>query len=103
GLGANLLPQPRVAPVLAHAGVHEVLVDGRQLGGEDVVQRGDDPILTSHVRAPLPRAGAAPSMRSASAGAQAPQSPLAPQTASTAAAVRAPAATNRRLSPSETP
>src|SRR5260370_912416 len=32
---AHLLPQPLIAPVLAHASVDEVLVDRGQLGGED--------------------------------------------------------------------
>jgi hypothetical protein len=37
-----------VAPVRAHAVVDEVLVDGRQLGGQDVVQRLDDLGVSPH-------------------------------------------------------
>src|SRR5437867_782237 len=42
---ADLLPQPDVAPVLAHPCVDPVLVDGRELGGEDLVQERDDLVV----------------------------------------------------------
>src|SRR5262249_22317530 len=45
---AELLPQPLVAPVLAHPAVDEVLVDRGQLGRENVVQEGDDLLVASH-------------------------------------------------------
>ena len=37
---ADVLVEPLVAPVLAHLRVQEVLVDGGELAGEDLVQRG---------------------------------------------------------------
>ena len=43
-----LLGEPLVAPVLAHLGVDEVLVDRRQLGGEDLVQDLDDLRIAAH-------------------------------------------------------
>jgi hypothetical protein len=48
GLLAHLVPEPVVAPVLAHAGVDEVLVDRGQLVGEDLVQGVDDLIVSTH-------------------------------------------------------
>src|SRR5438477_505993 len=81
-LRAHLLPQPLVAPVLAHAGVDEVLVHRRQLGGEHVVQRGDDLVGALHGRAPT-TAVSPSATRSASMSVQAPQSPPAPQAAVT--------------------
>src|SRR5262249_48873561 len=47
-LGADLLPEPLVAPVLAHAGVHEVLVDAGELAGENLVQEVDDLVVAFH-------------------------------------------------------
>jgi hypothetical protein len=46
--GADLVRQALVAPVVAQLGVHEVLVDGRELGGEHVVQQFQDGGVTLH-------------------------------------------------------
>ena len=40
--------QPLVAPVLAHLGVDEVLVDRGQLAGEDLVERLDELRVALH-------------------------------------------------------
>jgi hypothetical protein len=48
GLLAGLLRDPQVAPVLAHLRVDEVLIDGRELGGEDLVERLDDRSISPH-------------------------------------------------------
>ena len=40
--------RPVVAPVVAHLGVDEVLVDRRELGGQDVVEQLDDVGLSVH-------------------------------------------------------
>src|SRR5882672_4248640 len=45
---ADLVPEPLVAPVLTEAGVQPVLVDGRELAGEDVVQERDDLGIAFH-------------------------------------------------------
>jgi hypothetical protein len=49
-LGA--LRQLLVAPVLLHLGVPEVLVDGRQLGGQHLVEQLDDLGASLHARRP---------------------------------------------------
>src|SRR6266850_2085975 len=52
---AELLPQPLVAPVLAHPAVDEILIDRRELGREDLVQEGDDLLVASHSAPPISR------------------------------------------------
>ena len=47
-LVADVLGEPLVAPVVAHLGVDEVLVDRRQLGGEHLVEQLDDLVVTLH-------------------------------------------------------
>ena len=47
-LVAQLARQPLVAPVLAHLGVHEVLVDRRELLAKRLVQFRDDLIVATH-------------------------------------------------------
>jgi hypothetical protein len=49
-LGAGVLGQLGVAPVVLHLGVQEVLVDGGQLGGQLLVQEFDDLLVASHGR-----------------------------------------------------
>src|SRR6185436_18247871 len=101
---AHLLLEPLVAPVLAHARVDEVLVHRRELGGEDIVERGDDLVGALHGRAPAPTDAASFSARmSISMSVQAPQSPPAPQALVTASGVPAPRSITRRMSLSETP
>src|SRR4029077_5110271 len=51
----ELLPEPLVAPVLAHPAVDEVLIDRRELGCEDLVQEGDDLLVASHSTPPTLR------------------------------------------------
>src|ERR1700730_13670878 len=52
GLLAQLFPEPLVAPVLAHAGMDEVLVDGRELGREDLVEQRAHVVVSLHHRSP---------------------------------------------------
>jgi hypothetical protein len=47
-LVADLLRQLHVAPVGAHLGVDEVLVDRCQLGRQDLVEGGDDLVVALH-------------------------------------------------------
>ncbi len=47
-LVADVLGEPLVAPVAAHLGVDEVLVDRRQLGGQHVVEDVDDGGVALH-------------------------------------------------------
>ncbi len=56
GLLAELLPEPLVAPVFAHARVDEVLVHGGELGRENVVEQRDDLVVALHARAPAGQA-----------------------------------------------
>ena len=49
-LVADVCGQALVAPVLAHLGVQEVLVDRRELAGEHLVQQLDDLVVTPHDR-----------------------------------------------------
>ena len=44
-----------VAPVLLHLRVQEVLVDGRELAGQLLVEQGDDLRVADHVKRVLPR------------------------------------------------
>ena len=46
--------EPSVAPMPAHLGVNEILVDGRQVPGEDLVQEIDHLRVSLHGRAPFP-------------------------------------------------
>jgi hypothetical protein len=46
--GARVRGERRVAPVLLHLCVQEVLVDGGQLGGQLLVQELDDPGIALH-------------------------------------------------------
>src|SRR5213075_2860523 len=48
GMHADGVMEAVVAPVLAHLAVDEVLVDGGQLGGEDVVENLDDFLVALH-------------------------------------------------------
>src|SRR5262249_49916551 len=109
----ELVPQPLVAPVLAHPAVDEVLVDRGQLGRENVVQEGDDLLVASH--SPPPPRGvegdarplwAAPRASSSSAsstGEQPPQSPPAPQMAASRSRVSPPRAIVARIAISPSP
>src|ERR1700694_1387587 len=58
-LRAYLLPEPVIAPVLAHARMQEVLVHRAELVGEDLVQEIDDLLAALHVGA-FPGDGAEP-------------------------------------------
>ena len=61
-LVAVVLAEAFVAPVVAHLGVDEVLVDGRELGGENLVEQLDDRLVAAHGRtssAPVPTCGRA--------------------------------------------
>src|SRR5215813_3159100 len=73
GLLAHLLPQPLVAPVLAHARMDEVLVDGRELGGEDLVEQRDDVVVALHEGSP--RVGTGLENVEEGAGSEAPRLP----------------------------
>src|SRR5262245_48145683 len=108
-LGPHLVGQPLVAPVGAHAGVDEVLVDRGELVGEELVQDLQDLRVTFHAgrnatgirrpgqsaHRPLSRAhSAAPAASSISwiIGRHAPHPVPAPHASPTASTVRAPAA-----------
>ena len=54
GLLAGVFGQPLVAPVPAHHGVDEVLVDRGELRGEDVVENLDDLVVALHRDLPWP-------------------------------------------------
>jgi hypothetical protein len=47
--------EPEVAPVLAHLGVDEILVDRRQLVGEELVEECEYFLVTLHRSAFSPR------------------------------------------------
>src|SRR5262245_19034595 len=91
GLLADGVLQPAIAPVLAHFAVDEILVDGRELGGEDVVEDLDDAFFALHAGESITgttaafRGGGAAAVRriiSRSMSAQLPQSPPMPQRSS---------------------
>ena len=90
--------EPLVAPVVAHLGVDEVLVDRRELGREDLVQELDDAGESPASGHPIAGRQAAAASRAATqrsrsasiAGRHPPHSEPAPQWSATSAAVTAP-------------
>ena len=93
--------QARVAPVLAHPRMHEVLVDDGELEREELVQRFDDPLASLHVfprsltaRLPAPAGSSFPSFSSRqSSSTHPPHTDPAPLQSASSSSVRTPSAT----------
>ena len=100
----GVLREVGVAPVLLHLGVDEVLVDGRELAGEDLVEQLDDLGVPLHgallrsaggraagvIRRPAARPGRATTSSASIVGRQPPHRAPAPQRAATSSTSSAP-------------